>query len=113
MYIFARRSYFSLAVESLKPQLAMSIASESAAKTSDYAELALRPLDPEQCALIVIDVQQKLLPPIVLGTGAILLNFSRPATHSQYSTADPRRRHSENSCVGEHPIRKRTRRYRA
>jgi len=67
MYIFARRSYFSLAVESLKPRLAMSLATESAAKTSDYAELARRPLDPEQSALIVIDVQQKLLPPIFQG----------------------------------------------
>jgi nicotinamidase-related amidase len=30
----------------------------------DYAEIARRPLDPEQCALIVIDIQSKLLPPI-------------------------------------------------
>ena len=30
----------------------------------DYAEIARRPLDPEQCALIVIDIQEKLLPPI-------------------------------------------------
>jgi hypothetical protein len=32
--------------------------------TSDYAEIARRPLDPEQCALVVIDIQEKLLPPI-------------------------------------------------
>src|SRR5947209_18562114 len=31
---------------------------------TDYAEIARRPLDPAQCALIVIDIQQKLLPPI-------------------------------------------------
>ena len=31
---------------------------------TDYAELARRPLDPAQCALIVIDIQEKLLPPI-------------------------------------------------
>jgi nicotinamidase-related amidase len=31
---------------------------------SDYAEIARRPLEPEHCALIVIDIQQKLLPPI-------------------------------------------------
>jgi nicotinamidase-related amidase len=31
---------------------------------TDYAEIARRPLDPEQCALIVIDIQEKLLPPI-------------------------------------------------
>jgi nicotinamidase-related amidase len=32
--------------------------------TPDYAELARLPLEPEQCALVVIDIQQKLLPPI-------------------------------------------------
>ncbi|MGC2474520.1 MAG: hydrolase [Candidatus Sulfotelmatobacter sp.] len=34
------------------------------ASTSDYAELARRPLEAEQCALVVIDIQEKLLPPI-------------------------------------------------
>src|SRR5882762_8156336 len=33
-------------------------------ESTDYAEIARRPLDPEQCALIVIDIQEKLLPPI-------------------------------------------------
>src|SRR4029077_12009572 len=33
-------------------------------ESSDYAEIARRPLDPEQCALIGIDIQEKLLPPI-------------------------------------------------
>jgi len=37
---------------------------ERPASTSDYAEIARRALEPEQCALIVIDIQQKLLPPI-------------------------------------------------
>ncbi len=32
--------------------------------TSDYAEIARRPLEPENCALLVIDIQEKLLPPI-------------------------------------------------
>ena len=32
--------------------------------TSDYAELARRPLEADQCALVVIDIQDKLLPPI-------------------------------------------------
>src|SRR2546426_34983 len=32
--------------------------------SSDYAEIARRPLEAEQCALVVIDVQEKLLPPI-------------------------------------------------
>ena len=31
---------------------------------SDYAEIARRPLKAEQCALLVIDIQEKLLPPI-------------------------------------------------
>jgi len=31
---------------------------------TDYAEIARRPLDAEQCALIVVDIQEKLLPPI-------------------------------------------------
>jgi nicotinamidase-related amidase len=42
----------------------MIVATEIAPKTSDYAELARRPLRTDQCALIVIDIQQKLLPPI-------------------------------------------------
>ncbi len=33
-------------------------------EATDYAEIARRPLDPDHCALIVIDVQEKLLPPI-------------------------------------------------
>ena len=32
--------------------------------TSEYAEIARRPLEAERCALIVIDIQEKLLPPI-------------------------------------------------
>ncbi len=31
---------------------------------SDYAEIARRPLETDQCALIVVDIQSKLLPPI-------------------------------------------------
>ncbi len=34
------------------------------ASISDYAEIARRPLEAEQCALVVIDIQEKLLPPI-------------------------------------------------
>ena len=37
---------------------------EAGPTASDYAEMARRPLVPEQCALIVIDIQEKLLPPI-------------------------------------------------
>jgi nicotinamidase-related amidase len=32
--------------------------------SADYIEIARLPLDAEQCALIVIDIQEKLLPPI-------------------------------------------------
>jgi nicotinamidase-related amidase len=37
---------------------------ENPAASADYAEIARRPLVAEQCALIVIDIQEKLLPPI-------------------------------------------------
>jgi nicotinamidase-related amidase len=38
---------------------------ENAASTSaDYASIARQPLVAEQCALVVIDIQEKLLPPI-------------------------------------------------
>jgi len=42
----------------------MVIAMESAATASDYAEMARRPLEAEHCALLVVDIQEKLLPPI-------------------------------------------------
>src|SRR5215472_11475418 len=32
--------------------------------TSDYAEIARQPLVAEHCTLVVIDIQEKLLPPI-------------------------------------------------
>jgi nicotinamidase-related amidase len=32
--------------------------------SADYAEISRRPLDAEHCALIVVDIQEKLLPPI-------------------------------------------------
>jgi nicotinamidase-related amidase len=37
---------------------------ENAATTDDYAEIARRALQAELCALVVIDIQEKLLPPI-------------------------------------------------
>lgn len=42
----------------------MSTTLDHAAPTSEYAEMARRPLNADQCALIVIDIQEKLLPPI-------------------------------------------------
>src|SRR5207245_10209920 len=32
--------------------------------TSEYSEIARRPLEANLCALVVIDIQEKLLPPI-------------------------------------------------
>lgn len=37
---------------------------ESSNASADSTELARRALEPEQCALIVVDIQEKLLPPI-------------------------------------------------
>ena len=34
------------------------------ALSNDFSEIARRPLEAEQCALIVVDIQEKLLPPI-------------------------------------------------
>ena len=42
----------------------MSTTLDHAAPTSEYAEIARRPLNADQCALVVIDIQEKLLPPI-------------------------------------------------
>lgn len=37
---------------------------ENLTAPADSTELARRPLEPEQCALIVVDIQERLLPPI-------------------------------------------------
>jgi len=37
---------------------------DSVHSAPEYAEMARRPLEAEQCALVVIDIQEKLLPPI-------------------------------------------------
>ncbi len=42
----------------------MVTALDSMHSATDYAEMARRPLDAEHCALVVIDIQEKLLPPI-------------------------------------------------
>jgi len=42
----------------------MPTAFENLAAAPDSAEMARRSLEPEQCALIVVDIQEKLLPPI-------------------------------------------------
>ena len=36
----------------------------SSVNETDYAEIARRPLEAERCALLVVDIQEKLLPPI-------------------------------------------------
>jgi nicotinamidase-related amidase len=47
-----------MASETLTGNLSTAVPSES------YAEMARRPLEAEQCALVVVDMQEKLLPPI-------------------------------------------------
>jgi nicotinamidase-related amidase len=42
----------------------MSTSFENAASTSEYAAVARRALNPDDCALVVIDIQERLLPPI-------------------------------------------------
>jgi nicotinamidase-related amidase len=42
----------------------MGAAIGSIQQLSDYAEIARRPLVAEQCTLVVVDIQEKLLPPI-------------------------------------------------
>lgn len=42
----------------------MVTALDSMHSATDYAEMARRPLEAAQCALVVIDIQEKLLPPI-------------------------------------------------
>jgi nicotinamidase-related amidase len=42
----------------------MTVDLDRIAAPSDYAEMARRLLDPDQCALVVVDIQEKLLPPI-------------------------------------------------
>ena len=47
-----------------REEISMVATSEMIPVPTDYAELARRPLEVDQCALIVIDIQEKLLPPI-------------------------------------------------
>jgi nicotinamidase-related amidase len=42
----------------------MSVLGSIAQEVPDYQEIARRPFDPSLCTLIVIDIQEKLLPPI-------------------------------------------------
>ena len=42
----------------------MIVSIDNAVTTSEYAEMARRHLEAEQCALVVIDIQENLLPPI-------------------------------------------------
>src|SRR5690349_1439574 len=48
---------------------------------TDYAEVARRPLEAEHCALIVVDIQEKLLPPIwererLVGNSQLLIRLA-------------------------------------
>jgi nicotinamidase-related amidase len=42
----------------------VTVSENVSAISTEYAEIARRPLESSQCALIVVDIQQKLLPPI-------------------------------------------------
>jgi nicotinamidase-related amidase len=42
----------------------MPLALSQSSVTADYIEIVRRPLETEQCVLVVIDIQEKLLPPI-------------------------------------------------
>jgi len=42
----------------------VTISENVSAISTEYTEIARRPLESEQCALIVVDIQEKLLPPI-------------------------------------------------
>ena len=42
----------------------MATSFENLTAPTDSTEMARRPLEAEQCALIVVDIQEKLLPPI-------------------------------------------------
>jgi len=52
-----------MASETLSGNLSAAFSATMPPET-DYAEMARRPLEVEQCALIVVDMQKKLLPPI-------------------------------------------------
>ena len=42
----------------------VSVSENLSAISTEYSEIARRPLESDQCALIVVDIQEKLLPPI-------------------------------------------------
>ncbi len=42
----------------------VTVSENLSAISTEYSEIARRPLESEQCALIVVDIQEKLLPPI-------------------------------------------------
>ena len=42
----------------------VSVSENLSAISAEYSEIARRPLESDQCALIVVDIQEKLLPPI-------------------------------------------------
>ncbi len=62
---------------------------------STYCELARQPLDADQCALIVIDIQEKLLPPI----------FERERLVRNSQLLDSRSPHPENTDAPQHAVR--------
>jgi nicotinamidase-related amidase len=60
----------------------MSVLGSIAQEVPDYQEIARRPFDPSLCTLIVIDIQEKLLPPIfqkeqLLRNAQLLIRMAR------------------------------------
>jgi nicotinamidase-related amidase len=47
-----------------KESFMVTVSENLSAISTEYSEIARRPLESDQCALIVVDIQEKLLPPI-------------------------------------------------
>lgn len=66
------------------------VAAPDSIHPNDYAEIARRPLQAERCALVVIDIQQKLL----------AADFSERTTGTECAAFDSGGWHSEDARAG-------------
>src|SRR5712675_1115290 len=99
----------------------MAVALDRVSVPSDYAEMARRLLDAEQCALVVVDIQDKLLPPIfqkdqLLRNSKLLIRAARilkiPALVStQYAISVTVPPSPFAYCAGQHAVCEGTGRY--
>ncbi len=71
--------------------------------TNDYSEIARTPLEADRCALLVVDIQEKLLPPI----------FQKEQLAQEFATPYPTRGHLEASDAYDYAICQGTGEYRA